>query len=128
MISEVLLLVEQIRPRTAQIDNLRTPVPVLLQSRALEAVESVADALATAHDALVLIVAKAALVADTGDGGGTHVGVANRALAIAFVAKPADGDARGFAAHDEIGMMAGHVGCCVLVAVVRGMQKSLWFI
>lgn len=45
MIPKILLLVEQIRPRTAQVDNLRTPIPILLQSRALEAVERVRDAL-----------------------------------------------------------------------------------
>jgi len=53
-----------IRPRTAQINNLGTPVAVLLEARALEAVEGVRDALAAAHDALVLVVAEAALVAD----------------------------------------------------------------
>lgn len=41
LIPEILFLVEQIRPRTTQIDNLRAPVSVLLQSRALEAVEGV---------------------------------------------------------------------------------------
>jgi hypothetical protein len=51
-------LEEQIRPRTSQVDNLRTPIPILLQTRALEAVESVADALAAAHDAFVLVVAE----------------------------------------------------------------------
>ena len=30
LIPEILLLIKQIRPTTAQIDNLRTPVPVLL--------------------------------------------------------------------------------------------------
>ena len=41
LISEVLLLVEQIRPRTAQIDDLRTPVSVLLESRTLKAIECI---------------------------------------------------------------------------------------
>ena len=45
MIPKILLLVKQIRPRTAQIDNLRAPVPILFQPRALEAVEGVRDAL-----------------------------------------------------------------------------------
>ena len=116
MIPEVLFLIEQVRPRTTQIDNLGTPIPILLQSRALETVESITDALAAANDALVLVVAKAALVADASDGSGAHVGVADRALAIAFVAKATDGDARSLTAHDEIWMMAGHV--CVLGVVV----------
>ena len=45
MIPEILLLVEQIRPRTAQVDDFRAPVPVLLQSGTFETVESVRDTL-----------------------------------------------------------------------------------
>lgn len=47
MIAEILLLVKEVRPRAAQVDNLRTPVPVLFQPRAFEAVERVRDALHT---------------------------------------------------------------------------------
>ena len=126
MVSKILLLVKQIRPRTPQIDNLRTPIPILLQPRTLEAVERVRDALfptavistcnkspsqsskrerrssthlATAHDALVLVIAKGALVADTDEGRGAHVAVADGAFAVAFVAEAADGDAGLLAAH-----------------------------
>lgn len=109
MVSEILLLVEEIRPTAAQIDNLRTAVSVLLQPRALEAVESVADALAAAHDTFVLVVAEGAFVADTGEGGGSYVGVADGTLAVAFVAEASDGYASRFAAHDKIGMMARHI-------------------
>jgi len=108
VIPEILLLIEQIRPRTPQIDNLWTPIPIFLQPRALEAVKRIADALAAADDAFVLVVPEGALVADAGKRSGTNVGVAYGALAVAFVAEPADGDARCFAAHDEIGMMARH--------------------
>ena len=45
MIPEILFLVEEIRPRAAQVDNLRTPIPILLQPRTFETVESVRDAL-----------------------------------------------------------------------------------
>ena len=45
MIPEILLLVEQIRPRTAQVNDFRTPVPVLLQSGTFETIESVRDPL-----------------------------------------------------------------------------------
>ena len=45
MVPKILLLVKQIRPRTPQIDNLRAPIPILLQPRTLEAVERVRDAL-----------------------------------------------------------------------------------
>lgn len=110
LIPEILLLVEQIRPRTTEIYNLGAAVPVLLQPRALEAVESVRDAFAAANDALVLVVAERALVADAHESGGAHIGVADRALAVAFVAEAADGNAAGLAAHDEIWVMAGHGG------------------
>jgi len=110
MVSEILLLVEEIRPTAAQIDNLRTAVSVLLQPRALEAVESVADALAAAHDTFVLVVAEGAFVADSNESGWSHVRVADGAFAVALVAEAADGDARLLAAHDEIGMMARHIG------------------
>ena len=41
MIPEILLLVKQICPRAPQIDNLRTTIPILFQSRTLKAVERV---------------------------------------------------------------------------------------
>jgi len=109
MIPEILLLIKQIRPRTSQIYNLRTPIPVFLEPRALEAVEGVAYPLAAAHDTLVLVVAEAALVADAYDCSRAHVGVADRAFAIALVAESADGDAGSLTAHDQVGVMARHV-------------------
>lgn len=99
MIPEILLLVKQIRPRTPQVDDLRTPVPVLLEARALEAVERVRYPLAAADHALVLIVAEGALVADPHEGGGAYVRVAYGALAVTFVAEPADGYAWLLATH-----------------------------
>ncbi len=91
-----------IRPRTPQIDNFRTPIPILLQPRALEAVEGIRDPFAAAHDALVLVVAEAALVADADEGRWAHVGVTDGTLAVALVAEAADGDAGLFAAHYEV--------------------------
>ena len=58
VIPEILFLVKQIRPTTTQIYNLRAPIAVLLQARALEAVKGVRDAFATADDAFVLVVAE----------------------------------------------------------------------
>jgi hypothetical protein len=113
VIPEILLLVEQIRPRTAQIYNLRAPIPVLLQARTLEAVESVGNALAAAHDALVLVVAESALVADAREGGGAHVRVTNGAFPVALVAETPDGDSGLLAAHDE-----------VAVAVLVGRERE----
>ena len=109
MVPEVLFLVKQIRPRTPQIDNLRAPIPILLQTRAFEAVKGIADAFAATHNTFVLIVAEAALVADARDGSGPDVRVAHGAFPVAFVAETADGDARCFAAHDEIRVVARHV-------------------
>ena len=108
MIPKVLLLVKQIRPRRAEVDDLGTPITVLFEARALEAVEGVADAFAAADDALVLVVAKGALVADAHERGRAHVRVAHGALAVALVAQPAQRNAGLLAAHDEVGMVAGH--------------------
>jgi hypothetical protein len=99
MIPKILLLVKQIRPRTAQIDNLRTPIPILLQPRTLEAVESVRYPLATANNTFVLVVTEGAFVADANEGCRSDVGVADGAFAIAFVAKTSHGYAGLFAAH-----------------------------
>ena len=112
MISEILLLVEQIRPRTTQIDNLGAPIAILFQPCTFEAVEGVRDTLlqqlvrspgkqmkrdltylAAAHDTFVLVVAEGAFVADSYESGWTDVGVAYWAFAVAFVAETADGDA-----------------------------------
>jgi hypothetical protein len=118
LIPEILLLVEQICPRTAQVYDLRAPISVLFQSRALEAVEGVGDSFTAADDALVLVVAEGALVANAHKRCGSHVGVADGTFAVAFVAEAADGDATCFAAHDEIGMMARHSGGVVESVVV----------
>jgi hypothetical protein len=91
-----------IRPRTAQIDDLGTPIPVLLEACALKAVEGVRDTLATADHALVLVISEAALVAYPDERRRPHVRVAHGALAVALVAEPPDGDAGLFAAHYQI--------------------------
>ena len=124
MISKILFLVEEIRPTTTQIDNLGTPISVLLQTCALKAVEGVGDALATADNALVLVVAEGAFVADAGERRRSHVRVADRALAVTFVAEAADGYARLLAAHYEIGMMARHDGKFLVKR--SDMQMKLW--
>ena len=99
MIPKILLLVEQVRPRTPQVDDLRASIPILLQPRALEAVECIAYPLAAADDAFVLVVAEAALVADAHQGCGPHVAVADGAFAVAFVAEAANCYARLLATH-----------------------------
>lgn len=127
LISEILFLVEQICSRTTQVYDLRAPISVLFQPRALEAVESVGDAFTAADDALVLVVAERALVADAHESGRAHVGVADRTFAVALVAKTADGDAACLATHDKIGMMARHFGGVVGEFVLWLMGCS-WFL
>jgi hypothetical protein len=102
-----LLRVTHICPRAAQVYNFGAPVAVLLEAGALEAVEGVGDALAAADDALVLVVAEAALVAYADEGRGAHVGVADGALAVALVAEAADGYAGLLSAHDEVAGVGG---------------------
>lgn len=102
MISKVFLLIKQVRPATPQIDNLRTPIPILFQPRTLEAIKCIGDAFSTANYAFVLVVAERAFVADADKGCGAHVAVTNRTFAVAFVAQTAHGNARLFTAHDEI--------------------------
>ena len=102
MISKILLLIEQIRPRTTQIDNFRTAIPIFLETRALKAVECIRDTLATANDALILVVSEGAFVADAGEGCWSDVAVADRAFTVTLVAEPPDGDPGLFAAHDKI--------------------------
>ncbi len=104
------LLIEQIGATTPQIHNLRTPIPIPLEPRTLKAVERVTDPLPATHHTFVLVVAEGAFVADAGEGGGADVGVADGAFAVAFVAEAADVDAGELAAHDEVGVVAGHSG------------------
>lgn len=103
-----LLLVEQIRPRTTQIDDLWTTVPILLEARALEAVESVRYALSSTYDAFILVIPEGTFVADAHERRGAYVRVADGAFAVAFVAQTAEAYACGFAAHGQVWMVARH--------------------
>ena len=100
MIPEVLLLVKQICPTTSQIDNFRTPIPIFFQPCTFEAVERITDTFATADDTFILVIAERAFVADPNKGGRSHIGIANRAFAVAFVAETTDGDSGSLATHD----------------------------
>ena len=102
MIPKILLLVKQIRPTAPQINNLRTPIPILFESCTLEAIKRIRDPLTTTDDAFVLVVSKRTFVADADECGGADVAVADGAFAVAFVAEAAHGYAGLFAAHDEI--------------------------
>jgi len=93
-------------PRTTQVYNLRTSISILLQPHTAKAIERVADPLPTADNTFVLVVTETALVADAHKRRGSHVGIADGAFAVAFVAETADCDAGLLTAHDEIWVMA----------------------
>ncbi|KAK5629637.1 hypothetical protein RRF57_005352 [Xylaria bambusicola] len=59
--------------KLTSIYNLGAPITILLEARALKAVESVRYPFATAHHALVLVVAEAALVTDADERRGAHM-------------------------------------------------------
>jgi len=99
MVPEVLLLIKQICPTRAQVNDLWTTIPILFQPCTLKTIERIANPFASAHDAFVLVVAKGTFVADAHKGCRSHVRVADRALAVAFVAESAQRDAWLFAAH-----------------------------
>lgn len=99
MIPKVLLLIKQIRPRTSQINNLRTPIPILFQPCALKAVKGVRYSFTSADYTFVLIVPEGAFVADSDEGCRSDVGVADGTFAVAFIAETADCYAWLFAAH-----------------------------
>lgn len=124
-VPKVLLLIEQIRPRATQVDDLRTAVPILLEACALPAVEGVRDAFSTTDNALVLVVAKGALVAYACQIRRPHIRVAGGAFAVALFAEAGDGDAGLLAAHYEIWVMARH-GVWCSERVLLWISKSLW--
>jgi len=86
VISEILLLVKQIRSRRPQVYDLWTPIAIFLQFGAFVAVVTVRNSFATADDAFVLVVSEGALVAYTGKSSRAYVAVTNGAFAIAFIA------------------------------------------
>lgn len=108
MIPETFLLVEQIGSRTSQIDDLGTPIAILLKARTFKAVERITDTLAAADDTLVLVVSEGALVADADQGCWAHVRIADRTFSVTFVTQAADRNARLLAAHDEVGVVTRH--------------------
>jgi len=108
VISKVLLLVEEIRPRTSQVDNFGATIAVLFQSCAFKAIKRIRNTLPTTYNTLVLIVPKRALIAYADQSSGSNVAVANGALAITFVAQTANSNAGLLTAHHKIRMMARH--------------------
>ncbi|KAF5655878.1 peroxin 26 [Fusarium sp. NRRL 25303] len=78
--------------RTAKVYNLRTSVAILFKASTFKTVERVRDALTTAHNAFILVVAEATFVTNAHERRGANVGVANWALAITLVTETTDGN------------------------------------
>lgn len=78
-------LIEQIRSRRAEIDNLRASIPILLHQRAPFAVIRVAHADAAAYDAPSLIRSVITLVAHAHERRRTHVRITHHAFTVACV-------------------------------------------
>ena len=66
----------------------------------MEMVKTEMTYLATADHTFVLIVTKGAFIAYSDEGRGSHIAIANRALAITFVTQSPDRYAWLLAAHD----------------------------
>ncbi|KAF5683665.1 peroxin 26 [Fusarium circinatum] len=88
--------------RTAEVYNLRTSVAILFKASTFKTVERVRDALTTAHNAFILVVAEATFVTNAYERRGPNVGVANRAFTIALVTETTDGNTGLFATHNKI--------------------------
>lgn len=76
--------IKQIFTAGTQIDNLRTPITVVFQTCAFEAVERITDAFLTTDEAFIAVVSERAFVACSHECRGANVRVANDAFAIAF--------------------------------------------
>ena len=111
LLETVLLpLIEQVRLRRSQVDDLRAAVPVLFHLRAFSAIVRVRDAGAPTNHAPPLVAPVVALVADPHQSTGPDVRVAHHTFAVAFFAEAADRDAGLLAAHDEVGVVFCHGG------------------
>ncbi|KAJ4064946.1 hypothetical protein NW753_003391 [Fusarium oxysporum] len=82
--------------------NLRTSVAILFKASAFKTVERVRDALTTAYNAFVLVIAEATLVTNAHERRGPNVGVAYGAFAITLVTETTDGNTGLFATHNKI--------------------------
>ena len=111
LLEAVLLpLIEQVRLRASQIDDFRAPIPVLFHLRALSTIIGIRNTRTAANHAPPLVAPVVALVADSNEGTGPDVRVADHTFAVAFFAEAPDGDARLLAAHNEVGMVLRHGG------------------
>jgi len=97
--------VKEIRPAGTQIDNLRAPISVFLETRALGAIIRVRYAGGTTDDASAAVGAKVAFIAYSHQSFWPHVRIANWTFTIALFTETTDCDSWLAPAHNQIGMM-----------------------
>lgn len=86
MISEILFLVEEIRPGRSKVDDFGASITIFLEPCTLKAVEGVTDPFAAAYDAFVLIVAERTFIADPNESRRSDITITDGTFAITFVA------------------------------------------
>ena len=125
LLEAVLLpLVKQISLRASQVDDLRTPIPVLFHLRTFSAIVRITNPRTAANHAPPLVGPVVALVADSNEGTGPDVRVAHHTFAVAFFAEAPDRDAGLLAAHYEVGMMFRHGGALRLRSTAAALSSA----
>ena len=104
----LLSLVEQISSSSAEIHNLWTSIAILLALATLFAVESIWNPSTSTNDTPALVAPIVALITNSGQLTGSHIGITNHTLAIALLTQASNGDTALLAAHDEVWMMLCH--------------------
>jgi len=87
MITETLLLVEQVSSRGAQVYDFGTPIPIFLEPRAFKAVEGIRYTLTATDNAFILVISKGALITNANKCSRSHIAIADGAFPVTFVAK-----------------------------------------
>lgn len=101
-----LLLIEHVHPAGADVDNLGTPIAVLLEHHAAVAVVRVADARVATDHALLSSLSKRTLFTDPRLCRGPHERIARGTAAVTLVAQLADTCAGLLETHDEVELVA----------------------
>merc|ERR1719420_1125143 len=101
-------LVEQVCLAATQVDNLWTPISVLLLHSALLTVIRITDARAPTDDTPALIRAIVALVANPDESARPHIGVADHTLSVTLFTQPPNGNSSLLSAEYQVRMMLCH--------------------
>jgi hypothetical protein len=92
-------LVKQVRPTSTKVNDLRTPIPILLQPGTLRTIIRIRYSRRTADDTAPAVRAEITLVADAHERFWADVRVADGAFSVAFLTETADGYAWLASAH-----------------------------